>query len=83
MDMMSCADPLEIVLAKERAELLGQAFRSLTTKQQMILALTYCGHCPAVMVGRMMGLQPGNVGSIIWLAKRSMRKYLREHGIDI
>ncbi len=83
MTSLTHADPLEILLAKERSEVLRQAFRSLSPNERDMLALVYVGGVPAQVVGKVLGFSAGVVQTYCWRARRRMRTYLRNHGEEV
>lgn len=80
MNVKGDSDPLDIVLAIERADYMRRSFNRLPEKQRMLLRLTCgCGLCDEA-AAKVVGLRTRSAQQYMSQARKSMRVWLREQG---
>ena len=74
--------PLERqVIKQERVQRLRLHLQTLSDREQEIIALKFAGGLKNRQIAEILGLSPGNVGTILYRAMRRLRRRLTEEEV--
>lgn len=77
-DKRQAASSMERVIAREEAERIARAVRTLPMKQRTVVALYYYQECSVSEIAAMLGVLEGTVKSRLHTARKLLRGKLRE-----